>query len=308
MYRLSIRQPVRFRISTIMTTTKISLRIMLIMINHSLMSSSLSFITSSASAHNICRTSRSNPSRYSHNTLVNQPDLEVVSLQLLNIPHTFLTKPWMTMSTIRTVWSTDHRSIISSIAKNWILTWVTQQLVLLQCLLFHHALLGLQITNAVLRNSGSRTVTWVTRVTRFRLMSKCRQILKDSFKSKENCLKKWCMETRTLSIAQTSAQNTTKESNPKQLGWAPQVPSNLMVTQGAPRSKISTSIILTLTSTWASRMRTCTIIRKFSLSSYTHHNKICIRIIYRSTTMVISLLTSLTSSSRSRKPTHVKTK
>ena len=116
------------------------------------------------------------------------------------------------------------------------------------------------------------------------------------------------METQTSSIAQTSAQNTTKESNPKQQGWAPQVPSNLMVTQGAPRSKISTSIILTLTSIWVSRMRTCTIIRKSSLSNYTQHSKICIRTIYRSVTIVISLRTSSTSSLRSKKLTRAKTK
>ena len=212
------------------------------------------------------------------------------------------------MSTIRTVWSTDHRSIISSIARNWIPTWATQQLVLLRCHLSHHAWSGPQTTSVVLRNFGSRTVTWVTRVTRFRLMSKCRQILKDSFKSKENCLKKWCMATQTSSIVQTSAQNTTKESNPKQQGWAPQVPSNLMVTQGAPRSKISTSIILTLTSIWVSKMKTCTITRKFSLSSYTHHSRTCIRTIYKSVTIAISLQTSSTSSSRSKKLTRAKTK
>jgi hypothetical protein len=191
---------------------------MSIMINHSLMSSSLSCINSSASVHNICRISRSNQSRSSPKTLVIPLDLWVASLQLLNTHHTSLMKPWMTMSTIRTVWSTDHRSIISLIAKSWIPTWVTQQLDLLRCHPFHHASSGPQTTNAVLRNFGFKTVTWVTRVTKFQLMSKCRQILKDSFKNRENCLKKWCTATQTLNIAQISAQNTTKGNNPKRQG------------------------------------------------------------------------------------------
>ena len=81
-----------------------------------------------------------------------------------------------------------------------------------------------------------------------------------------------------------------------------------METQGAPQSKISTSITLTLTSIWESKMRTCTIIRKFSLSNYTQLSRICIRTIYRSVTIVISLPTSSTGSSRSKKLTHAKTK
>ena len=81
-----------------------------------------------------------------------------------------------------------------------------------------------------------------------------------------------------------------------------------MVTQDAPQSKTSTSTILTLTSTWVSRMRKCIITRKFSLSSYTHPNRICIRTIYRLITIVILLRTSSTSSSKSKKLAHAKTK